>query len=135
MEGWSMALGARWPARRSIAAAVGLITLGFLASCGANQSTTTQPNGASSEVGQTTTTQPTSASYEESYQGRRVFVTTSQTAAGTWTSEAEIADDGQRVPVAGTSGHIYGTEEEARRAAFSAAAASIDRARASQGKP
>jgi hypothetical protein len=73
--------------------------------------------------------------YEESYQGRRVFVTTSQTTTGTWTSEAEIVDGGQKVSIANTSGHTYGTEDEARRAARSAAAATIDRARASRGKP
>ena len=73
--------------------------------------------------------------YEESYQGQRVFLTTIETPQGTWGWEAEIVDDGHNVSIAGTSGDMYGTEEEAHRAARSAAAATIDRARASRGKP
>jgi hypothetical protein len=73
--------------------------------------------------------------YEESYQGRRVIVTTEQEPAGAWTSRAELLDAGRRAPLSGGSENVYASEEEARRAAFSAAAAAIDRARASQGKP
>ena len=73
--------------------------------------------------------------YEESYQGRRIIVTTKQVMADTWTSWAELLDAGHRVFLAGGSKDAYASEEEARRAAFSAAAAAIDRARASRGKP
>lgn len=73
--------------------------------------------------------------YQESYQGLRVVVKTMETGAGTWTSEAEVLDEGQTVSVAGGDEGTYGSEEEARRAALSAAAAAIDRARASRGKP
>ena len=73
--------------------------------------------------------------YEESYQGRRVLVRTMQTSAGAWTAEAELLDDGQEVPIAERDEGAYGSEDEARRAALSAAAAAIDRARASRGKP
>jgi Domain of unknown function (DUF6566) len=73
--------------------------------------------------------------YQESYKGRQIIVTTRQTSAGAWTSAAELLDAGQKVPVAGGYDDEYGSEEEARRAALSAAAAAIDRARASRGKP
>jgi hypothetical protein len=73
--------------------------------------------------------------YEESYQGRRIIVTTKQGIAGAWTSGAELLDAGRRVFLAGGSEDTYASEEEARRAALSAAAATIDRARASRGKP
>jgi hypothetical protein len=73
--------------------------------------------------------------YEEWYQGQRIFLTTIQTEEGTWGWEAEIADDGHRVAIDSTSGDIYGTEDEARYAARSAAAAAIDRLRTSRGKP
>lgn len=73
--------------------------------------------------------------YEESYQGRRIIVTTRQAAAGAWTSGAELLDDGRRAPLDGGYNDAYASEGEARRAALSAAAAAIDRARASRGKP
>jgi hypothetical protein len=71
--------------------------------------------------------------HEEAYYGRRIVVTTKQAGPGTWTSEAELGDTGERVSPAGE--HAYGSEEEARRAALAAATAAIDRARASRGKP
>jgi hypothetical protein len=73
--------------------------------------------------------------YEESYQGRHVVVTTTQEPEGTWTARAEFLDDGERVPVDRGAQEAHASEEDARRAGFSAAAAAIDRARASQGKP
>jgi hypothetical protein len=73
--------------------------------------------------------------YEETYQGRRVVVTTAQETEGTWTSQVEFLDDGERVPVADAAQQTYASEDEARLAGFSAAAAAIDRARASRGKP
>jgi hypothetical protein len=73
--------------------------------------------------------------YEETYQGRRVVVTTTEGTEGTWTSQVEFLDDGERVAVADAERQTHTSEDEARRAGFSAAAAAIDRARASQGKP
>jgi hypothetical protein len=73
--------------------------------------------------------------HEESYQGCRVVVTTTQQAAGTWTAAVEVAGDGEEVSVAPDPQEAHASEEEARRAGLSAAAAAIDRARASRGKP
>jgi hypothetical protein len=73
--------------------------------------------------------------YHETYQGQRIVVSTTQTAAGTWTSAAEFVVAGRTVSLAGGPKDAYPSEEEARRAAFSAAAAEIDRARATRGKP
>ena len=73
--------------------------------------------------------------YEESYQGWQVFLTTTQTAEGAWAWTAEVVDGGRRESVVGTRGAVYGSEGEAHTAARSAAAATIDRARISRGKP
>ena len=73
--------------------------------------------------------------YEESYQGRKIIVITEPGPAGAWTSRAELLEDGSRLPLVPGSQQAHPSEEEARRAALSAAAAAIDRARASQGKP
>jgi uncharacterized protein DUF6566 len=73
--------------------------------------------------------------HEESYQGRRVVVTTTQQAAGTWTAAVEVAGDGEEVSVTPDPREAHASEEQARRAGLSAAAAAIDRARASRGKP
>ena len=72
--------------------------------------------------------------YEESYKGERVVLTTTQIADGTWTWEAEIGG-GPTVSLADAPGITYSSEEDARSAARSAAAAAIDRARISHGKP
>ena len=69
--------------------------------------------------------------HEESLQGHRMVVTTTLDEAGRWTATATLADSGERVVLEGA----YPTEDQARRAAFSAAAATVDRARASRGKP
>jgi hypothetical protein len=73
--------------------------------------------------------------YEESYYGQRIIVTTEETAEGTWTSRAELSDvrDGA-LREADVEGE-YMSEDEARRAAVSAAAAAVDRTRAMRGKP
>jgi uncharacterized membrane protein YkoI len=73
--------------------------------------------------------------HEETYQGRRVVVTTTQQAAGRWTAAVEVAGDGEEVSVTADPRAAHASEEEARRAGSSAAAAAIDRARASRGKP
>jgi hypothetical protein len=72
--------------------------------------------------------------YEESCQGERVVLTTTQLADGAWTWEAEIGE-APGVLVANDSGTTYGREEDAQSAARSAAAAAIDRSRISRGKP
>jgi len=73
--------------------------------------------------------------HEETYQGRRVVVTTTQQAAGTWTAAVEVAGDEDEVSVTQDPREAHASEDEARRAGLSAAAAAIDRARASRGKP
>jgi hypothetical protein len=74
--------------------------------------------------------------YEETYYGQRIIVTTMQHAEGDWTGKAALLDSsGRRVPVAGAADNRYESEEEAKRAALSAAAGAIDRARMSKGKP
>jgi hypothetical protein len=72
--------------------------------------------------------------YEESYQGERVVLTTTQLADGAWTWEAEIGDT-PGVLLANDRGNRYGREEDAQSAARSSAAAAIDRSRISRGKP
>ena len=73
--------------------------------------------------------------YEETYLGRRVVVTTTQQASGTWTAAVEFFDDGEAVSVARDPQEGHASEDEARRAGFAAAAAAIDRSRTSEGKP
>jgi hypothetical protein len=72
--------------------------------------------------------------YEESYHGERIIITTEKNAAGAWTAKAEQLDaQEQRVLLAEREAHP--SEEEAKRAALSAAAEAIDRTRISRGKP
>jgi hypothetical protein len=73
--------------------------------------------------------------YEESYYGQRIVVTTAPTEKGAWTSRAELLDDKGRVSSTAEVGREYASEDDARRAALSAAAGVIDRARTSRGKP
>ncbi len=74
--------------------------------------------------------------YEESYHGEPIIVTTGKNAAGAWTAKAERLDSQKRrVLLEGTGEGAHPSEEEARRAALSAAAAAIDRTRISRGKP
>jgi hypothetical protein len=73
--------------------------------------------------------------YEETYYGRRIIVTTMKQAAGEWKSKAELLRFGLRIPLEGESDSLYPSEQEARRAALSTAAAAIDRGRISRGKP
>jgi hypothetical protein len=73
--------------------------------------------------------------YEESYRGVPIILTTTQVPAGGWSSGALLLEAGRRVTVAGLSEVVYESEEAARRAARSAAAGAVDRARASRGKP
>jgi hypothetical protein len=72
--------------------------------------------------------------HEETYYGRRIIVTTVQQASGEWMSKAELLDARGRLPLGGGSGDRYPSEEAARRAALSAAAAAIDATRILKGK-
>jgi hypothetical protein len=69
--------------------------------------------------------------HRESYQGRPIVLTTKQTDDGSWAWEAEVPDEAITSPADGECR----TEEEALGAARSAAAAAVDRARTSRGKP
>jgi hypothetical protein len=73
--------------------------------------------------------------HKETYLGVSIIVTTTQVPAGGWSSEAVLVEAGRHVAVAGTSEVVHESEEAARRAAVSAAAGAIDRARSSRGKP
>jgi hypothetical protein len=73
--------------------------------------------------------------YEESYYGRRIVVTTEPAEKGAWTSRAELLDDEGRVSSTAEVGRQFASEDDALRAALSAAAGVIDRARTSRGKP
>ncbi len=73
--------------------------------------------------------------YEETYHGQRIIVTTLQQPEGDWKSKTELQDTGKRVLLGKTADERYPSEEEAKRAALSIAAAAIDRTRISKGKP
>ena len=73
--------------------------------------------------------------HEEFYHGERITVSTQKRTPGAWTAIAEFAIGGRIVRLAGGPEQEYPTEEEARRAAVSAAAAAIDRTQAGRGKP
>jgi hypothetical protein len=73
--------------------------------------------------------------HEEWYHGRRIVLTTEQLATRVWTFRAVLHDDEGRASLVVETGQKYGSEEEARRAALSAAAAAVDRDRTARGKP
>jgi hypothetical protein len=73
--------------------------------------------------------------HEETYQGRRFVVTTTQAPNGTWSFSAATIDADQRVPLVAAGESTYDSEEEAWRAGVSAAAGAIDRTRTTRGKP
>jgi len=72
--------------------------------------------------------------YEETYHGERIVVTTLQRPDGTWDSKAEWVTSGEKI-LLGQTKEARSTEEAARTAARSIAAAAIDRTRISTGKP
>lgn len=77
----------------------------------------------------------TGMEYEESYYGERIIVTTLKNTAGAWTAKAERLDSQQRrILLEGIAEEAHPSEEEAKRAALSAAAGAIDRTRISKGK-
>jgi hypothetical protein len=73
--------------------------------------------------------------HEEVYQGHTIVVTTREDTAGSWSYAVVIRDDGRKLPLVDSGKHRYASEEEARRAASSAAAVAIDRTRITRGKP
>jgi len=76
-----------------------------------------------------------SVEYEEIYHGQRIIITTLQQAGGDWKSKAELLDSGKRIPIGRGPDDRYRSEEEARSAALSFAAGTIDRTRITRGKP
>jgi hypothetical protein len=73
--------------------------------------------------------------YQEFYHGEPITVSTRERTPGAWTSLAELVIGGRIVQLTGGPEQEYPSEDDARRAAVSAAAAAIDRARAGHGKP
>jgi hypothetical protein len=73
--------------------------------------------------------------YQEFYHGEPITVSTQERMPGAWTSIAEFVIDRRIVRLAGGPEQEYASEEEARRAAVSTAAAAIDRLRTGRGKP
>jgi hypothetical protein len=69
--------------------------------------------------------------YQEIYQGHTITIITSKQQDGLWHSHAELPDAGGAV----APSQAYRSEDEAHRAALSAAMAVIDRNRARIGKP
>jgi len=70
--------------------------------------------------------------YEETYMGHRIRVVTTRFANGTWSSTAELLD----MPGVIVESTACPSEEEARRAAISAAMEEVDRCvRSRIGKP
>jgi hypothetical protein len=73
--------------------------------------------------------------HEEFYRGQRIIVTTAPQPNGSWSAKAELVDAGGRSPIGRPSDAQYQTQEDARVAAVSAAAAAIDATRVKKGKP
>ncbi|MBV8359985.1 MAG: hypothetical protein JO189_18920 [Deltaproteobacteria bacterium] len=69
--------------------------------------------------------------HEQIYKGQKVRIITSQRIDGTWRAQAELPDVGGAV----VAREAYPSENEAYRAALSAAMAAVDRSRAKIGKP
>ena len=73
--------------------------------------------------------------YQESYQGQHIAVTTEQGPSGEWNYQTQLLEGGNARFLAAGESEGYPSEEQARRAGFSAAAAAIDRGRSGRGKP
>ena len=69
--------------------------------------------------------------YQEIYQGHTIIIITSKQQNGLWHSHAELPDAGGAV----AASEVYRSEDEAHRAALSAAMGVIDHNRARIGKP
>ena len=73
--------------------------------------------------------------YAESYQGRSIVVATERGEDGTWSFTVEVQDGISTFSVENASNEVFASEQAARQAGFSTAAATIDKGRASRGKP
>jgi hypothetical protein len=73
--------------------------------------------------------------HEETYQGRRFVVTTSQATDGAWSYTASLSEGESPISVTASGAATYPSETEAWRAGVSAAAGAIDRSRTMRGKP
>jgi hypothetical protein len=74
--------------------------------------------------------------HDETYQGYRLIVISSEERPGSWTYRVDMLCDGERHRLVSNTGEArYPSADEARRAALSDAAAAIDRIRAGRGKP
>jgi hypothetical protein len=74
--------------------------------------------------------------HDETYQGYRLIVISSEERPGSWTYRVDMLCDGERHRLLSNTGEVrYTSADEARRAALSDAAAAIDRMRAGRGKP
>jgi hypothetical protein len=74
--------------------------------------------------------------HDETYQGYRLIVISSEERPGSWTYRVDVLCDGERHLLLSNTAEVrYASADEARRAAMSAAAGTIDRMRAGRGKP
>jgi hypothetical protein len=74
--------------------------------------------------------------HDETYQGYRLIVISSEERPGSWTYRVDMLCDAERQRLLSNTGEVrYTSADEARRAALSDAAAAIDRMRAGRGKP
>jgi hypothetical protein len=71
--------------------------------------------------------------HEETYKGAKIRIRTDRAPDGAWQGTAEVSNQPIAAPLAAPG--TYASEQEARSAALSAAAAEVDRSRAGTGKP
>jgi hypothetical protein len=71
--------------------------------------------------------------HEETYKGTTIHIRTIRAPDGAWQASAEVANQTSVAPLAAPG--TYASEQEARSAALSTAAAHVDRSRAGVGKP
>jgi hypothetical protein len=71
--------------------------------------------------------------HEETYKGTKIRIRTDRAPDGAWQASAEVANQTSVAPLAAPG--TYASEQEARSAALSTAAAHVDRSRAGVGKP
>jgi hypothetical protein len=74
--------------------------------------------------------------HEETYQGHRLVVISTEEQPGSWTFQVDLRTPDGRTPLLSNTGtRRYASAEDARRAGSSAAAGAVDRMRADTGKP
>ena len=72
--------------------------------------------------------------HEETYKGAKIRIRTDRAPDGAWQGTAEVSNQPIAAAPLAAPG-TYASEQEARSAALSAAAAEVDRSRAGTGKP